>query len=115
MSGEGAMTPTDRDSADSEPQYRCISVCQHQSCQRNGSFAVLKAFQDANLPPGVTVSGTGCLGQCSSGPTVKVNPDNVWYCRVKPTDVPLIREQHLKNGEPVEDLLNPRIHIKFYY
>lgn len=105
------MTPPDSP----DPLYRNISICQHQSCQRHGSPAVLKAFQQTPLPPGVTVNGTGCLGQCSSGPTVKVNPDNVWYCRVTPADVPGIVVQHLENGEPVDALLNPRIHFKFSF
>lgn len=108
------MTETDRDRQPPALEYKYISVCQHQSCQRNGSAQVLEAFQQAPLPPMMTVSGTGCLGQCSCGPTVKVNPDNIWYCRVKPDDVSVIVEQHLKKGEPVEDLLNPRIHMRFY-
>ncbi|AFY81460.1 (2Fe-2S) ferredoxin domain-containing protein [Oscillatoria acuminata] len=105
------MTPPDCPN----PFSRNISICQHQSCQRHGSLAVLKAFEQTRLPPGVTVNGTGCLGQCSSGPTVKVNPDNVWYCRVTQADVPVIVEQHLENGEPVDALLNPRIHFKFSF
>jgi (2Fe-2S) ferredoxin len=94
---------------------RNISICQHQSCQRHGSAEVLNAFRQIPLPPGVTVHESGCLGQCSSGPTVKVNPDNIWYCRVKPTDIPVIVEQHLEQGEAVDALLNPRIHFKFSF
>jgi (2Fe-2S) ferredoxin len=93
--------------------YKCVSICQYQSCQRNGSAEVLAMFQQLRLPE-FSVSGCGCLGQCSSGPTVKVNPDNVWYCRVKPTDVPEIIAQHLKEGKPVDRLLHPRIHPRFY-
>ncbi|XCM34778.1 (2Fe-2S) ferredoxin domain-containing protein [Planktothricoides raciborskii GIHE-MW2] len=93
--------------------YKCVSICQYQSCQRNGSAEVLAMFQQLRLPE-FTVSGCGCLGQCSSGPTVKVNPDDVWYCRVKPTDVPEIIEQHLQEGKPVDRLLHPRIHPRFY-
>ena len=93
--------------------YKCVSICQYQSCQRNGSAEVLAMFQQLRLPE-FTVSGCGCLGQCSSGPTVKVNPDDVWYCRVKPTDVPEIIEQHLQDGKPVDRLLHPRIHPRFY-
>ncbi|WP_324631354.1 (2Fe-2S) ferredoxin domain-containing protein [Phormidium sp. CCY1219] len=109
------MTPSDRDRQPSTPEERYISVCQHDSCQRNGSAEVLKAFQEAKLPPGVSVTGSGCLGQCSCGPTVKVNPDNIWYYRIKPSDVRAIVKQHLEKGEPIEDLLNPRIHMRFYY
>jgi (2Fe-2S) ferredoxin len=88
---------------------RCILVCQHRSCERSGSEEVLTAFQAANVP-GVFVSGSDCMGQCSSGPTVRVVPDQVWYCQVKPSDVPLIVDQHLKADQPVEALLHPRFH-----
>ena len=93
---------------------RCIMVCQHQSCQRHNSAEVLKAFESATqLLPDVRVNSSGCMGQCSTGPTVRVTPDEIWYCRVKPTDIHVIVEQHLKGGEIVEAMLNPRIHMRF--
>ncbi|QIZ71423.1 (2Fe-2S) ferredoxin domain-containing protein [Oxynema aestuarii] len=95
------------------PKYRAISICQHDSCRRNGSAAVLKAFETADLPEGVTVNPSGCLGQCSCGPTVKVNPDNVWYCRIKPEQIERIVTEHLQGEEPVEEWLNPRMHMRF--
>lgn len=105
------MADTDNDQQHA-PKYRCVMVCQHQSCLRNGSAEVLQAFQE-NKVPGVTVSPSGCMGQCSSGPTVRVTPDEIWYCRVKTSDVPVIVEQHLIGGEPVEAKLHPRIHPRF--
>lgn len=56
------------------------------------------------------ISGSECQGQCGSGPTVRVNPGNFWYSQVRPEDVSQIVEEHLKGGQPVEALLNPRIH-----
>ncbi len=94
--------------------HRCVLICQHQSCQRQGSLAVLYAFQNLKIP-GVTIEACGCQGQCNIGPTVRVTPDEVWYYRVKPPDVPRIVEQHLKHGEPVQDKLNPRIHPRYQY
>ena len=88
-------------------------VCQHRSCLANNSAEVLAFFESAAIP-GVTVVGSECQGQCSSGPTVRILPDETWYCRVKPSDVPIIVEQHLKQGQPVEAKLNPRIHLRFY-
>ncbi|HEY9647831.1 MAG TPA: (2Fe-2S) ferredoxin domain-containing protein, partial [Chroococcidiopsis sp.] len=77
------------------PKRRCVAVCQDRSCQRSGSAEVLAAFQAAQVP-GVFVAPSSCMGQCTSGPTVQVTPDGIWYCRVTPTDVPTIVEQHLK-------------------
>lgn len=91
---------------------RCVLVCQYRSCARNGSEAVLKAFQAAT-PVGVFASGSDCMGQCASGPTVRVMPDGFWYCRIQPNDVPLITEQHLLQDQPVEALLHPRFHSSF--
>jgi (2Fe-2S) ferredoxin len=89
---------------------RCIFVCQHRSCLKNGSAKVLAAFQAENIP-GVTVESSGCMGQCTTGPTVRVLPDEVWYWRVTPKDVPTIVEQHLKGGKPVDAKLNRRVHL----
>ncbi len=58
----------------------------------------------------VMVSGCECQGQCGSGPTVRVMPGNSWYCRVTPEDVEAIVQEHFQTGQPVERLLNPRLH-----
>ncbi|MEG4516353.1 MULTISPECIES: (2Fe-2S) ferredoxin domain-containing protein [unclassified Microcoleus] len=99
---------------DSQPEARCVLVCQYVSCLKNGSAAVLAAFE-AQQVAGVKVEACSCQGQCTTGPTVRVTPDEIWYCRVKPSDVPLIVEEHLKEGKPVEALFNPRIHARYYY
>lgn len=83
-------------------------VCQYRSCARNGSAEVLEALRAA--VPGVLVTATDCLGQCSSGPTVKVMPDDIWYCQVRGPDVEAIATQHLYGDEPVKRLLHPRFH-----
>ena len=84
-------------------------VCQYRSCTRNGSAEVLAAFRVA-APTGVFVNSSDCLGQCASGPTVRVMPDGTWYCRVKPADVGAIVQQHLVSDQPVQSLLHPRFH-----
>ena len=105
---------TNSEKKNSHPQERSVLVCQHTSCTAAGSAAVLAAFEAAQVD-GFTVTGTGCQGQCSSGPTVRVLPEETWYCRVQQADVPVIVEQHLKGGKPVEEKLHPRIHMRFSY
>lgn len=90
---------------------RCILVCQNRSCQRQGSQAVLAEFKaQTREMPSVFVAASDCTGQCSSGPTVRVTPDQTWYCRVKATDVQPIVQQHLEADQPVQSLLHPRFH-----
>lgn len=91
---------------------RQVLVCQYVNCRRNGSEAVLQAFLDHPVA-GVEIVAVGCQGQCNMGATVRVLPDESWYCRVKPEDVPEIVEQHLKHDLPVDRLLHPRMHPKF--
>ncbi|MBC6478059.1 MAG: (2Fe-2S) ferredoxin domain-containing protein [Hormoscilla sp. GM7CHS1pb] len=86
-----------------------VLVCQYRSCEKNGSAAVLAAFESGEIP-GVEVTGSNCLGQCSTGPTVRVLPEETWYCRVQPQDVPEVIERHLLHGKPVARLLHPRFH-----
>ncbi|MCL1465440.1 (2Fe-2S) ferredoxin domain-containing protein [Argonema galeatum] len=93
------------------PEPRCVLICQNRSCLKNGSAEVLEAFQAAKVS-GVTVESSPCMGQCSSGPTVRIVPDETWYCRIEPSDVPTIVETHLLGGKPVEAKLNPRIHLR---
>ncbi|GFE70342.1 ferredoxin [Chroococcus sp. FPU101] len=89
---------------------RCVHVCQHSSCLRQGSAIILLEFQLADLPEKTTILPCECQGQCSASPTVVVTPDQTWYYRVTPKDVTKIVEQHLKGGEPVKEKLHPRFH-----
>jgi (2Fe-2S) ferredoxin len=91
---------------------REVLVCQYVNCRENGSEAVLQAFLEQPVA-GVEVVGSECQGQCNMGATVRVLPDETWYCRVKPEDVPLIVEEHLKQNKQVDRLLHPRFHPSY--
>jgi (2Fe-2S) ferredoxin len=85
-----------------------ILVCQYINCVQHRSRTVLEAFL-AHPMADVEVLGRGCQGQCNLGATVRVLPDEIWYCRVQPEDVPEIVEQ-LRQGNRVDRLLHPRFH-----
>lgn len=91
---------------------RQVLVCQYVNCCANGSEAVLQAFQ-LNSAPDVEIVSSACQGQCNMGPTVRILPDEAWYCRVTPEDVAVIVEQHLSGGAPVDRLLHPRMHPRY--
>ncbi|MGC1308111.1 MAG: (2Fe-2S) ferredoxin domain-containing protein [Phormidesmis sp.] len=88
---------------------RTVLVCKNTTCSQQGSAKVLAAF-DSHKPHDVTVKPSGCLGQCGSGPMVLVEPDKVWYSRVRPQDVPTIVSKHLQGGKRVTEKLYPVFH-----
>ena len=77
-------------------------------CAAKGGEDVRDAFKrllyDKGLKGKIRANAAGCLDQCARGVTVVVYPEQVWYGRVRPEDVPEIVEQHLVGGVPVERL-----------
>ena len=67
-----------------------------------------KAFKEqvakAGLKGKVRINKSGCLDQCGHGPNVVVYPEGVWYSHLTLEDVPVIIEDHLIGGCPVERL-----------
>ncbi len=62
----------------------------------------------------VALKVTGCPGFCEKGPLVTIHPQNIFYQKVKPGDVPMILSETLENGRKVERLLfeEPEVHRK---
>jgi NADH-quinone oxidoreductase subunit F/NAD(P)H dehydrogenase (quinone)/NADP-reducing hydrogenase subunit HndC len=48
---------------------------------------------------------TGCNGFCAKGPVMVVQPDNIFYQSLKPKYIPLLVEEHLLKGRPLEKLI----------
>lgn len=93
---------------------RHLLVCTGRSCVADGMDAdALTALGQRLTASGVLREGPGCvkasrvdcLGACRSGPVVCVQPDGVWYYGVTPPHMDRVIEQHLRGGEPVEDLV----------
>ena len=65
-----------------------VHCCNSTGCQAANSQAVLKELQQAvsaqGLSEQVEVKGVGCMGLCSSGPIVQVDPRNDFYQEVVP-------------------------------
>jgi (2Fe-2S) ferredoxin len=90
--------------AESPNSSRRVLVCQNRSCRKLGAAAVLAAFQMSPVA-NVTVVSSSCLGQCGNGPMVLVEPEQVWYSRVRSDEVLAIVERHLRGGQPVKAML----------
>ena len=90
---------------------REILICAGTACLAGGSAAVAEAFRRetkaAGLKVGVrmVIKKTGCHGFCEQGPLVILEPEKIFYQKVKPSHVKKIVEETLQNGRLVERLL----------
>jgi NADH:ubiquinone oxidoreductase subunit F (NADH-binding) len=89
-------------------KYR-INVCCSSGCVPFGAFNVLKTFEDVVKEYGVDgeckVARTGCVGTCSVGPAVVIEPGDYLYQNVTPDKVREIVRDHIVLGLPVKDML----------
>lgn len=95
-----------------------IFVCENQRppenpkgcCAAKGAAQVREAMKAEIEKRGwrkiVRASSAGCLDQCSCGVAVVIYPQDTWYGRVTPADVPEIFDA-LKEGRVVERLRIP--------
>jgi (2Fe-2S) ferredoxin len=90
------------------PYRRQLFVCTYGAwCKIDGADVIRQSLKDAvheaGLQQDVRVTKSGCFGQCGHGPMAVMWPDNVWYHKLAPADVPSLVEA-IKTGRPVERL-----------
>jgi NADH-quinone oxidoreductase subunit F len=66
--------------------------------------AFITALENENLLSKVRINLTGCMGACTLGPTLIINPGMVLYCNLTPSDMRLIVKDHIRKGKIVEKL-----------
>lgn len=93
---------------DREESYRHrINVCVAAGCLSCQSAAVKEAFEKEILKRGLEnwcrVKGVGCLGLCTAGPLVAIEPQGLLYQTVTANDISEILEA--LDGGPVERLV----------
>ncbi len=88
-----------------------VIVCFGPGCLASGCREVYAKFEEIlnekNLP-NITleaVKKTGCHGLCEKGPLVVIEPEGIFYTKVKPPHVKDIIERTLEGGEVIEKLL----------
>ena len=90
-------------------QRRRVLVCQGTGCSSQRSAALLAELEsrlaEAEARDRVQLILTGCHGFCQRGPIIVVEPDDVFYTRVKVEDAGEIVTSHLLNNQVVERLL----------
>jgi NADH:ubiquinone oxidoreductase subunit F (NADH-binding)/(2Fe-2S) ferredoxin len=95
--------------AKKDPNKPAIAVCVSTGCEALGVKGVLEAFKEEFRKQGlegkIEIKETGCLGFCEKGPRIVVYPEEIFYFRVKATDVPDIVSKTVVNKEIIERLL----------
>ncbi|HBF33781.1 TPA: NADH-quinone oxidoreductase subunit F [Candidatus Sumerlaeota bacterium] len=108
-----------------EKVQRRIVLCAGTGCMANGALKVEAALVAAIKAAGLDVvtelkpeafdhksangfthvSTSGCQGFCQMGPLLSIEPEGIFYVRVKPEDAQEIVDKTLKNGEVIDRLL----------
>jgi NADH-quinone oxidoreductase subunit F len=85
-----------------------IRAC-NTGCRARKSLNVIKALEDRVAEDGlqdrVVIRKTGCHGFCEMGPILVIEPDNIFYRKVRPEDVTNIISETVLKGNVVERLL----------
>jgi len=78
------------------------------SCARKNSSALRdymkQQVKQKNLDR-VRINAAGCLDRCELGPTLVIYPAGIWYRCADTNDVDAIIQQHLIDGQVVDNLL----------
>ena len=90
-----------------DPKKTCITVCGGTGCLALGAAGVISGFRGEIKERGLNVDLriTGCPGFCERGPLVVIEPENVFYQRVRAEDVGKIVSQTVEKGKIVDELL----------
>ncbi len=85
-----------------------LMLCSGTGCHATGSLtfrdALEKELDLQGLSDEVKIVETGCNGFCAVGPVMLVQPEGIFYQKLKPEHVSLLVEEHFLKGRPVEKL-----------
>jgi len=90
--------------------YRAnLMICGGTGCIATGGLkfkdALESELKQRGLEKEYKVIITGCNGFCAEGPIMTVYPEGIFYKQLKVEDIPLLVEEHLLKGRPVERLM----------
>ncbi len=85
-----------------------LLLCGGTGCHASGSQNVKEALENEirkqGLDQEIRVIETGCNGFCAQGPILLVQPEGIFYQKLKADDIPYLVEEHFLKGRPVEKL-----------
>ncbi len=86
-----------------------VTICAGTGCHAYGCMNISAAFKESikrqNLQEKVDVRTTGCHGFCERGPIVVIQPEGIFYQRVKLNDVEEIISETVLNNNVIDRLL----------
>jgi len=96
--------------------HRHVFLCTGPSCCTPevglAAWEALKQqIKDHNLGSGANAcyrTKVGCLRICCHGPTMLVYPEGTWYSGMTAERIPRFVQQHLVDGQPVEEWIFAR-------
>jgi len=87
-----------------------ILLCTGTGCKMTGADEVKAVLESEikrhGLEREIRIVETGCNGFCAQGPLAVVQPEGIFYQKLRPEDIPFLVEEHFLKGRPVE---------KFFY
>jgi len=90
-------------------QKTCITICGGTGCHAYGCLKVAESFreeiQKQKLQDSVEVRTTGCHGFCERGPIVVIQPEGIFYQRIKLGDIQEVISETIINKKVINRLL----------
>ncbi|MDD5307631.1 MAG: NADH-ubiquinone oxidoreductase-F iron-sulfur binding region domain-containing protein [Deltaproteobacteria bacterium] len=89
---------------------RLLMVCTGTGCVSAKAFSIrdelARELKARGLERDFLVISTGCNGFCAMGPIMVVQPEGIFYEKLKAKDLARIVDEHLTGGRPVESLMH---------
>ena len=80
-----------------------VRVCTGAGCMARGAEGIRQAFVD-EAATGVGITRAGCMGLCSAGPLVRIEPEGTLYACPSSHEVDEVVSWRLRRGVPVHHL-----------
>jgi NADH-quinone oxidoreductase subunit F/NAD(P)H dehydrogenase (quinone)/NADP-reducing hydrogenase subunit HndC len=77
----------------------------HASATRDFKTALQKELDRQGLAEEIKIIETGCNGFCAVGPVMLVQPEGIFYQKLKVKDAPHLVEEHFLKGRPVKKII----------
>jgi NADH-quinone oxidoreductase subunit F/NAD(P)H dehydrogenase (quinone)/NADP-reducing hydrogenase subunit HndC len=85
-----------------------LMLCGGTGCHATGTQefqeTLQKELERQGLAEEIKIIETGCNGFCAVGPVMLVQPEGIYYQKLKAKDVPHLVEEHFLKGRPVKKL-----------